>query len=51
MKTKTKIITSFKIWIVIYPSITLFLHFFAKAFYQHSLYTSERSFLQFHLFP
>jgi antibiotic biosynthesis monooxygenase (ABM) superfamily enzyme len=30
MKTKAKFITSLKIWIVIYPSITLFLYLFGK---------------------
>lgn len=30
MKTKIKLIASLKIWIVIYPSITLFLYLFGK---------------------
>lgn len=30
MKTKEKLIASFKIWVVIYPSITLFLYLFGK---------------------
>ena len=30
MTTKAKFISSLKIWIVIYPSITLFLHFFGE---------------------
>ena len=28
MKTKTRLIASLKIWVVIYPSITLFLYLF-----------------------
>jgi len=31
MKTKAKLIASLKIWIVIYPSITLFLFLFGEA--------------------
>jgi antibiotic biosynthesis monooxygenase (ABM) superfamily enzyme len=31
MKTKMKVIASLKIWVVIYPSITLFLYFFGEA--------------------
>jgi antibiotic biosynthesis monooxygenase (ABM) superfamily enzyme len=31
MKTKMKLIASLKIWIVIYPSITLFLYLFGEA--------------------
>lgn len=31
MKTKMKLIASVKIWIVIYPSITLFLYLFGSA--------------------
>ena len=31
MNTKMKLIASLKIWIVIYPSITLFLYLFAEA--------------------
>jgi antibiotic biosynthesis monooxygenase (ABM) superfamily enzyme len=30
MKTKMKLIASLKIWIVIYPSITLFYYFFGE---------------------
>jgi antibiotic biosynthesis monooxygenase (ABM) superfamily enzyme len=30
MKTKAKLIASLKIWVVIYPSITLFLYLFSK---------------------
>lgn len=30
MKTKNKLIASLKIWIIIYPSITLFLYLFGK---------------------
>ncbi|MEO5563438.1 MAG: hypothetical protein ABIR18_08385 [Chitinophagaceae bacterium] len=30
MKTKARLIASLKIWLVIYPSITLFLFFFGK---------------------
>ncbi len=30
MKTKVKLIASLKIWIVIYPSITLFLYLFGE---------------------
>lgn len=30
MKTKFKIIASLKIWVAIYPSITLFLYFFGE---------------------
>jgi antibiotic biosynthesis monooxygenase (ABM) superfamily enzyme len=30
MKAKAKFIASLKIWVVIYPSITLFLYFFAE---------------------
>jgi len=31
MKTKAKLMASLKIWVVIYPSITLFLYLFAEA--------------------
>jgi antibiotic biosynthesis monooxygenase (ABM) superfamily enzyme len=42
MKTKAKLIASLKIWVVIYPSITLFLYLFgeklsALALYQRTL--------------
>ena len=30
MKTKMKLIASLKIWVVIYPAITLFLYLFGK---------------------
>ena len=30
MKTKMKLIASLKIWVVIYPSITLFYYFFGE---------------------
>lgn len=30
MKTKMKLVASLKIWLVIYPSITLFLHLFGE---------------------
>jgi antibiotic biosynthesis monooxygenase (ABM) superfamily enzyme len=30
MKTKMKLLTAFKIWVVIYPSITLFFYLFGK---------------------
>jgi antibiotic biosynthesis monooxygenase (ABM) superfamily enzyme len=30
MKTKMKLLASLKIWVVIYPSITLFFYLFAK---------------------
>jgi antibiotic biosynthesis monooxygenase (ABM) superfamily enzyme len=30
MKTKMKLMASFKIWLVIYPSITLFLYLFGE---------------------
>jgi hypothetical protein len=31
MKLKMKLIAALKIWVVIYPSITLFFHFFGEA--------------------
>jgi len=31
MKTKMKLIASLKIWVVIYPSITLFLYLFGES--------------------
>lgn len=37
-KTRLKLITSLKIWIVIYPSITLFLHFLGDALSAFPLY-------------
>ena len=30
MKTKLKVVAAFKIWLVIYPSITLFLYFLGE---------------------
>ena len=30
MKTKARLLAAFKIWVVIYPSITLFLYLFGK---------------------
>lgn len=38
MKTKAKLIVALKIWIVIYPSITLFLSFFGETLLQFPLY-------------
>lgn len=43
MKSKAKLIASFKIWIVIYPSITLFLYVFAEPLSVLPLY--QRTFL------
>lgn len=43
MKTKMKLIASLKIWVVIYPSITLFLLFFGEAMSGLPLY--QRTFL------
>ena len=43
MKTKMKLITSLKIWIVIYPSITLFYYFFLQHLSAMPLY--QRTFL------
>ena len=43
MKTKMKLIASLKIWIVIYPSITLFLFLFGEALAILPLY--QRTFL------
>ncbi|OQP61931.1 hypothetical protein A3860_30000 [Niastella vici] len=43
MKTKEKLIASLKIWIVIYPSITLFLFLFGKQLSILPLY--QRTFL------
>jgi len=43
MKTKMKLIASAKIWAVIYPSITLFLHFFGEQLAALPLY--QRTFL------
>lgn len=38
MKTRMKIIASLKIWMVIYPSITLFLFLFGEALSGFQLY-------------
>jgi len=38
MKTKAKLMTSLKIWVVIYPSITLFLYLFGEALSPLPLY-------------
>lgn len=43
MKTKMKVIASLKIWIVIYPSITLFLYLFGEQLSVMPLY--QRTFL------
>lgn len=43
MKTKMKLIGSLKIWIVIYPSITLFLYLFGPTLSVLPLY--QRTFL------
>ena len=43
MKTKAKLIASLKIWIVIYPSITLFLYLFGETLSILPLY--QRTFL------
>ncbi|MEO7989972.1 MAG: hypothetical protein ABI663_10550 [Chryseolinea sp.] len=38
MKTKMKLIASLKIWVVIYPSITLFLYLFGETMSALPLY-------------
>ncbi len=43
MKIKMKLIASFKIWVVIYPSITLFFYLFGKPLSFMPLY--QRTFL------
>ena len=43
MKTKMKLLASLKIWVVIYPSITLFLFLFGEALSILPLY--QRTFL------
>jgi antibiotic biosynthesis monooxygenase (ABM) superfamily enzyme len=43
MKTKAKLIASLKIWVVIYPSITLFLYVFGEPLSLLPLY--QRTFL------
>ena len=43
MKTKMKLIASLKIWVVIYPSITLFLYLFGEILSTLPLY--QRTFL------
>ncbi|MHC2993468.1 hypothetical protein OB13_18510 [Pontibacter sp. HJ8] len=40
MKTKMKLVASFKIWIAIYPSITLFLYLFSRPLSLLPLYQS-----------
>lgn len=41
MKTKAKFIASLKIWVVIYPSITLFLYFFAEPSINSSIVSTD----------
>ncbi|WP_343631770.1 hypothetical protein [Fluviicola sp.] len=43
MKTKARLLAALKIWIVIYPSITLFLFLFGKPLSDFPLY--QRTFL------
>ena len=43
MKTKMKLMATFKIWVVIYPSITLFFYLFGKPLSILPLY--QRTFL------
>jgi antibiotic biosynthesis monooxygenase (ABM) superfamily enzyme len=43
MKTKIKLVASLKIWIAIYPSITLFYYFFGEQLADLPLY--QRTFL------
>lgn len=43
MKTKMKLMASLKIWLAIYPSITLFLFLFGKALNDFALY--QRTFI------
>jgi antibiotic biosynthesis monooxygenase (ABM) superfamily enzyme len=43
MKTKMKLLASLKIWVVIYPSITLFLYLFGELISGLPLY--QRTFL------
>lgn len=38
MKTRMKLVSSLKIWVVIYPSITLLLHFFNDFLFAFPLY-------------
>jgi len=38
MKTKARLVASLKIWVVIYPSITLFLYLFDKLLMMFPLY-------------
>ena len=38
MKTKMKLIAALKIWVVIYPSITLFLYLLSQSSLELSLY-------------
>ena len=43
MKTKARLMVALKIWVVIYPSITLFLFLFGKALSPLALY--QRTFI------
>jgi antibiotic biosynthesis monooxygenase (ABM) superfamily enzyme len=43
MKTKARLLASLKIWVVIYPSITLFLYLFGEPLSVLALY--QRTFL------
>lgn len=43
MKTKMKLIASLKIWVVIYPSITLFLYLFGETLSALPIY--QRTFI------
>ena len=43
MKTKAKLLMSLKIWLVIYPSITLFLYMFGQQLSSFPLY--QRTFI------
>ncbi|RZM03950.1 MAG: hypothetical protein EOO88_56230 [Pedobacter sp.] len=43
MKTKIKLIASLKIWLVIYPSITLFFYLFGQSLARLPMY--QRTFL------
>lgn len=43
MKTKARLVASLKIWVVIYPSITLFLFLFGKELSDFPLY--QRTFI------
>ena len=43
MKSKARLLASFKIWLVIYPSITLFLYLFGQQLSKLPLY--QRTFI------